>query len=102
VGFRDGIQDFEELGLQILGVSFDSVEENRAFAEKHAFPFDLLSDADRMMGQEYGACQSAEDRVAKRISYLIDEEGVVRKVYPHVKPAEHADEVLRDLRNDSR
>jgi peroxiredoxin Q/BCP len=78
-------------------VSFDTVEENRAFAEKYGFPFDLLSDVDRMMGVEYGACLTSEDGVPKRISYLLDEDGIVVKAYANVKPEEHPAEVLRDL-----
>ena len=78
-------------------MSFDTIEENRAFAERFEFPFDLLSDPDRAMGLDYFACTLPEEGYAKRISYLIDSEGYIAKAYGHVKPAEHADEVLKDL-----
>ena len=61
----------------MLGVSFDSVEENKAFAEKFNFNFDLLSDADRKMGLAYGACSSAQATGATRIGVIIDPEGNV-------------------------
>jgi peroxiredoxin Q/BCP len=84
-------------GLEVLGISFDPVEENRAFAEKFDFPFRLLSDVDRAVGLAYGAADAADAPYAKRISYVIDEQGRVALAYPKVKPAEHLDRVLEDL-----
>jgi len=83
--------------LEVLGISFDSVEENRAFAEKFDFPFKLLCDLDRKVGLAYGAADSADAGYAKRISYLIDEQGQIARAYPKVKPDEHLDQILRDL-----
>lgn len=82
----------------ILGVSFDTVEENRAFAAKFSFPFKLLSDGDRAVGLAYGACDQPTDSHARRISYLINTSGRIAHAYSAVKPAEHPAEVLRDLR----
>ena len=84
-------------GLEVLGVSFDTVEENRAFAEKFDFPFHLLCDVDRSLGLAYGAADAPDAAYAKRISYVIDEEGRVALAYAKVKPAEHLDRVLADL-----
>ena len=81
----------------ILGVSFDTVEENRAFAAKFSFPFHLLSDVDRAVGMAYGACDKPTDGHARRISYLIDSGGRIARAYDAVKPADHPAEVLRDL-----
>ena len=81
----------------IWGISFDTVEENRAFAEKFKFPFDLLSDPDRMVGLAYGACDAAGDTHARRISFLIDADGRVHRAYDEVQPAKHAAEVLADV-----
>jgi peroxiredoxin Q/BCP len=84
-------------GLEVLGVSFDPVPENRAFAEKFHFPFRLLCDVDRTLGLAYGAADAPDAPYAKRISYVIDEQGRIALVYPKVKPAEHLDRVLADL-----
>lgn len=84
-------------GLKVFGVSFDSVEDNAAFAEEHGFPFDLLCDTDRELGVEFGACDSDDDGYARRISYLVDENGIVFRAYEKVDPAAHADQVLADL-----
>ena len=80
----------------ILGASFDTQSDNAAFARKLSFPFPLLCDADRSLGLAYGACDDAKAGYAKRISYLIDEQGTILKAYPKVQPADHAEEVLRD------
>ena len=75
-GFRDRIQDFEAKNAVILGVSFDSEDDNRAFKEKYQFPYDLLTDAQKSMSIAYGA---ADDDSAKpsRVSVLIGPNGKV-------------------------
>ena len=81
----------------VLGVSFDTVEENAAFAEKQSFPYPLLCDVNREIGISYGACDDTGAKYAKRISYLIDEQGKIAKAYPSVAPKEHPGQVLADL-----
>ncbi len=92
------MDEVRELGLTVLGVSFDSIEENRAFAEKFDFPFPLLCDVNRELGVAYGAADDPSAGFAKRISYVIDEQGRIQAAYPKVKPDEHLDRVLEDLR----
>lgn len=81
----------------MLGVSFDTVAENAAFAQKFTFPFPLLCDTSRAIGLAYGACDNAKAGNAKRISYLIDEQGNILKAYDAVNPRNHPAEVLADL-----
>jgi peroxiredoxin Q/BCP len=81
----------------VCGISFDSVAENAAFASKFNYPFDLLCDTQRAVGLAYGACDAADEQYARRITYLIDKQGVIARAYAKVKPAEHPAEVLRDL-----
>jgi peroxiredoxin Q/BCP len=83
--------------VEILGVSFDTVAENAAFAQKHQFPFPLLCDTSRAIGLAYGACDNATAGYAKRMSYLIDEQGKITKAYDSVNPRSHPAEVLADL-----
>jgi len=83
--------------VQILGCSFDSVEENRRFAERRGYPFPLLSDVDRRIGLAYAACDAADAPFPRRISYLIDEEGRIDRVFAKVNPLTHAAEVLSAL-----
>jgi peroxiredoxin Q/BCP len=78
-------------------VSFDSVPDNAAFAQKFGFNFPLLSDTTRSIGLAYGAADDAQAQYAKRISYLIGPDGKVRKAYPKVNAAAHPEEILADL-----
>jgi thioredoxin-dependent peroxiredoxin len=78
-------------------VSFDTEEDNRAFAEKFSFPFPLLCDTDRAIGMAYGACDDPKAGYARRISFLIGPTGKIVKAYGAVKPAAHPGEVLADL-----
>jgi peroxiredoxin Q/BCP len=81
----------------VLGVSFDSPEKNRSFAEKNALPFRLLSDSDHELAKSVGAARALIP-FAKRISYLVGPEGTVLLAYPDVDPKTHAQQVLDDYR----
>ena len=82
-------------------MSFDRPEDNRAFAEKNGFPFRLLSDEDRSVGERYETKRSDHEKYpeyAKRRTYLVDPGGVIRKAYRVTDIAGHPDQVLADLR----
>lgn len=84
----------------ILGASFDTPAENLAFADDQRFPYRLLSDVDRSVGQKYDVVRPADDQYssfAKRHAFLIDPTGVVRKTYVVTDVAAHAGDVLADL-----
>ena len=78
----------------ILGVSFDTVQENKRFAEKFNFPYPLLSDPTRAMGVQYGAADNAQSGNAKRVAYVIGPDGKVRNVFPKANTATFAADVL--------
>jgi peroxiredoxin Q/BCP len=84
----------------ILGASFDTPDENLAFAEAQQFPFRLLSDVDRSVAQKYEVTRPADDQYAEypmRHSYLIDPNGVISRRYEVTDVTAHASEVLADL-----
>lgn len=81
----------------MVGVSFDSVKDNAAFAAKYGFQYPLLCDTDRTVGLAYGAADDASARSPKRISYLIGADGRVEKAWPKVQAAQHPAEVLAGL-----
>ena len=84
----------------MIGVSFDTVEDNRSFAEAEGFPYRLLSDADRAASAAYDAVQGPSDRFPgypRRVTYLIDPTGVVRKAWQVGDVNTHADEVLTTI-----
>jgi peroxiredoxin Q/BCP len=85
----------------VLGASFDTVEENRAFAEAQEFGYQLLSDVTREVGEAYGVKKAPDEQWAdfpKRLTFLIDPDGVVRKVYEVTDVASHPQQVLDDVR----
>ncbi len=94
---RDHADRVDAAALHVLGISFDNIDENRAFAEKFDFPFGLLCDVDRSVGMAYGAADAPEAGYAKRISYVIGEEGRILHAYAKVDPNTHLDQVLDDL-----
>ncbi|MBK5215819.1 MAG: peroxiredoxin [Candidatus Pacebacteria bacterium] len=85
--------DFKKAGITVLGVSSDSRESHKKFKEKYNIPFILLSDPDKKVIKEYGASSLFS---TKRISYLI-ENGLIKKVYQKVDPANHAMQILDEI-----
>jgi peroxiredoxin Q/BCP len=84
----------------VLGASFDTPEDNKAFAEAEHFGFRLLSDVDKTVGEVYQVTRPAGDEragYALRIAYLIDPEGVIRKAYEVTDTGGFAQQVLDDL-----
>ena len=81
----------------MLGVSYDTPEKNRKFAEKNGLPFRLLSDSDHDLAKSVGAGRALIP-LAKRVSYLVGADGTVLVAYPDVEPKTHASEVLEDYR----
>lgn len=95
--FRDRTAQFHAKNAVLLGVSFDTVDENRAFANKFGFEFPLLCDTKRELGMSYGACKSVADKNASRIAYVIDGTGTIQSVYPQVDAANFPETVLKTL-----
>lgn len=83
--------------MEILGVSFDSEADNRAFAEKFEFPYRLLSDPDRAAALAYGACDSVSDAYPRRITYVIGADGRIEQAIDTQDPAAQAGEILESL-----
>ena len=81
----------------MLGASFDKVEDNAAFARKNAFTFPLLCDADKKLAFAYGACTDPRAGWPNRVSFLIDEQGKIARVYEKVDPRNHPASVLADV-----
>ena len=85
-----------------MGISADSLKAQKNFCTKQKFPFALLSDSEKSTIRSYEAIglkkmYGKEYEGIFRMSYLIDENGIVEKVYEKVKPKEHAQQVLMDL-----
>jgi thioredoxin-dependent peroxiredoxin len=94
--FRDQFENFEALDCLVVGVSVDSVERHRAFAEKHAFPFILLSDEDGRLAQAFGVFKG---KYANRSTFVFDQELRLRRAFHDVTPRGHAAQILAFVRS---
>ena len=101
--FRDTFPEFEHLKMPVFGISTDSVKSHEKFAVKYELPFTLLADEQKEVVQLYGVWgkkkfMGKEYDGTHRMSFLIDPEGKIAKIYDKVKPEGHAEEVLNDVR----
>jgi peroxiredoxin Q/BCP len=97
--FRDTFADFKKRGIKVLGVSMDSEASHKKFMAKYKLPFTLVSDPEHSIADAYEVYGEKKfmGRTymgVKRITYLIDEKGKIKKVFEKVKPEEHARDVL--------
>ena len=100
--FAQSHTDFEERNTVVIGISKDSTTSHLKFAEKYDLPFLLLSDPERQVIEAYGVWQEKKlyGKVSMgvvRSTYLIDEQGIIEKVMPKVKPDTNAAEILAYL-----
>ena len=79
----------------MLGASADPVELNQKFTDKNAYTFPLLSDNDKKLIKALGI---AKGDFAMRVTYIVDREGKIAKIFDAVKPQGHADEVLKAVK----
>ncbi|HEV8359687.1 MAG TPA: peroxiredoxin [Candidatus Thermoplasmatota archaeon] len=94
-GFRDDARAWEQAGAVVVGVSTQGVASHQAFASKHGLDFTLLADTDKRVGKALDALNLLG--YAKRVTYLIDPQGTIARVWPHVSPRHHSQEVLAAL-----
>ena len=100
--FAGAYSEFQRRGVEVIGVSKDSVASHVKFAEKHQLPFVLLADPERIAIEAYGVWQ--EKKMCGKVSmgvvrttFLIDEKGMIADVMPKVKPDTNAQEILERL-----
>lgn len=99
---RDNFRQLEKLGVQILGVSKDSVKSHKKFADKYQLNFPVLSDESTEIIKSYDSWgkkkfMGREFEGTLRKSFLINEKQEIVKVYENVNPTKHAGEILKDL-----
>ena len=100
--FRDADHEMQKRGVVVLGISADGIPSHQKFADKYGLSFPLLADTDTKVSKLYGVWK--EKNYAGKIymgvnreTFLIDKDGIVRKIWPKVKAAEHAQEVLETI-----
>ena len=97
---RDSFDIFEDKGIKIFGVSTDSEKSHQKFISKYSLPFDLLADTEKEIVNAYGVWGEKMNYGKKymginRMTFLIDEDGKIAKIFKKVKVDEHANEVLQ-------
>ena len=101
-GVRDRGADYEKAGVRVIGVSPDTVEAQRKFADKFDLEFTLLADADHAVAERYGAwveksMYGKKYMGVQRATFIIDPKGKIARVLPKVSPKTHDDVVLKAL-----
>jgi len=102
-GLRDKLHELQGFGVEVVGVSKDSVQSHKKFIEKFHLNFHLLSDETKEMITAYNAWGKRvflgkEYEGTLRKTYLIDRTGEIRKIYDNVAPATHAGQILEDIK----
>ena len=94
---RDAWNQYRMIDLRVIGVSVDSEEQHRAFADEHVLPFSLISDPSHAWSDAFGV-GTFKGGLDERVSFLIDSKNRIVKVYENVDPGVHAQEVLADAK----
>lgn len=102
-GFRDALTPFEDANTAVLGISPDTVKKQAKFADKFDLTYPLLADENHETAEAYGVWQEKTFMGKKymgveRTTFVIDTQGIVRKVFSKVKPEGHAAEVLEAVK----
>ena len=96
--FQRDLAKYEESGVVILGVSVDTAQSHKDFCAKEGLNFKLLADPDAKVSTEYGSVMDYKgSKLAARNTFIINPKGDIAKVYTGVKPADHSEQVLKDL-----
>jgi peroxiredoxin Q/BCP len=93
--FRDLHDQFTALDCAVVGVSTDSVESHRVFAEKHALPFTILADPSGDLARAFGVLKG---KVAERATFVLGPDAVVKRTFREVAARGHAQQVLNLVR----
>ena len=95
--FRDKLQPIGALWTEVVGVSVDTVESHKKFAEKNGLNFTLISDQDKQISKTYGVL-SDDGSKADRVTFIIDKEGKIAKIFTDVDVTRHANEIVDALK----
>jgi thioredoxin-dependent peroxiredoxin len=100
--FNDSLKVLEKKGVAVIGVSADSVASHKKFAEKYSLAFPLLSDEKKEMIKKYGVWKEKSMYGKKymgivRTTFILDEKGVITRIFPKVKVEGHVEEVIGAL-----
>lgn len=100
--FRDTYADYKQAGVEIIGISPDSEKSHSKFIQKYELPFILLSDPDHQVCEAFGVWglkkyMGREYEGVYRTTFIIGPDGIIKRVFENVKPADHSQEVLAEV-----
>lgn len=96
-GFRNHYSDFLDLGVEVIGISSDSVHSHREFAQKYNLPFTLLSDTDKKIQKLFGVPSKIFGLLPGRVTYLVNEHGVIQEVFDSIIGMKHVSKMIQKL-----
>ena len=96
--FRDHYEDFLQLGAEVIGISSDGVKSHQKFAARHKLPFVLLSDSKKKVQRLFKLSKILFGLYTKRITFVIDKEGLVSYVHSSLMPDTHIKKALQQLK----
>jgi peroxiredoxin Q/BCP len=95
---RDGIDRIKSYGTEVLGVSTDDLDSHNKFMSAHNLNFPLIADPDFKISKAYGVFNE-ERKASRRVTFVIDKDGIIRHIFPQVDVRAHADEVIEVLKS---
>ena len=96
--FQRDLAKYDQVKAVVLGVSVDNAQSHKDFCAKEGLNFKLLADPEAKVSAQYGSTMEYQGaKMAARNTFIINPKGEIAKVYTGVKPAEHSDQVLKDL-----
>ncbi len=101
---RDGFAELKAAGIEIVGVSTDDEASHQKFITKYNLPFRLIADTENKISEKYGVwveknMYGRKFMGIRRTTFLIDEDGKIKKIFKKVKVKEHADEILAGFKS---
>lgn len=98
--FRDSYEEFKDLGCEVIGISSDSVDSHKAFAEKYRLSFTLLADTDGKVRKQFGVPGNLFGLIPGRVTYIIDKSGTIKGIFNSLlDPAGHLKNAFETVKN---
>lgn len=93
INLEEGLEQLKNLNAEVIGISTDSIESHKRFAEKYNLDFPLVADESKEISRLYGVLN--ERGRAKRVTFVIDENGIIKHIFNKVNVKAHTDEILQ-------
>jgi peroxiredoxin Q/BCP len=97
IGMKDSIDAIRALNAEVLGISSDNLEVHKKFLERYKLNFPLVADTDNKISKAYGVYNEEKGR-ARRVTFIIDKDGIVRHIIDRVNVDTHAQDVISILK----